>query len=204
MSEFEKMKAGKLYKSGDKELVSFRDKAHALSKEFNSLSENDPKREIILEELLGYKPDNLVLTGPIYFDYGFLTKFGRNCYANFSLTVLDCAPITIGDDVLFGPNCSLYTPIHPFLPEERNIYKDEDGSYTDKEYAKEIVIGSNCWFGGNVTVLGGVHIGEGCIIGAGSLVNKDIPPHSLAAGNPCKVIRKITDDDSVYLKKELF
>ena len=204
MSEFRKMKEGKLYSSGDRELLSYREKAHSLCYKFNALEENDPKRNEIVEELLGYKPENLALTGPIYFDYGFLTHFGKNCYANFSFTVLDCAPVTIGDNVLFGPNCSLYTPVHPFLPEERAIYKDENGDYTDNEYAKEITIGSDCWICGNVTILGGVHIGEGCIIGAGSLVNKDIPPHSLAAGNPCKVIRAISEEDSIRLKKELF
>ncbi len=204
MSEFEKMKAGKLYSSGDKELALYREKAHNLCRLFNTLSENDPKRNDIVSEMLGYTPDNLSLMGPIYFDYGILTRFGKNCYANFSFTVLDCAPINIGDNVLFGPNCSLYTPVHPFLPEERNIYQDENGDYTDKEYAKPINIGSNCWIGGNVTILGGVNIGEGSIIGAGSLVNKDIPPHVIAAGNPCKVIKEITSLDSVYLKKDLF
>lgn len=204
MSELAKMREGKLYESGDEELVKLRLRAHELSRRYSLLGENDEERKAILVDLLQYTPDNLTLTGPIYFDYGFLTHFGSNCYANFSFTVLDCAPITIGDNVLFGPNCSLLTPVHPFLPGERNIYKDERDNWTDKEYAKPITIGNDCWIASNVIILGGVHIGEGCIIGAGSVVNKDIPPHSLAAGNPCKVIREITEKDSVYLKKELF
>ena len=99
---------------------------------------------------------------------------------------------------------SIVNPVHPLIAKERNMYQKEDGVLTDKEYSKPITIGSNCWLASNVTVAGGVTIGEGCVIGAGSVVVKDIPPHSLAAGNPCKVIRTITEKDSIYLKKELF
>ena len=97
--------------------------------------------------------------------------------------------------VMIGPNVTLATPMHPFLPEERNIRKREDGSFYNLEYAKPITIKDNCWLASNVVVCGGVTIGEGCVIGAGSVVTRDIPPYSLAAGNPCRVIRKITEKD---------
>ena len=202
--ELNKMLSGKIYDSSDETLLNLRIKAHSLCKKYNELDENDQNRQIILKELLNNEYENLFLNGPILFDYGRFTTFGKNCYANFNFTVLDCAPVTIGDNVLFGPNVTLVTPMHPFLPNERAIYKNEKGILTDKEYAKAITIESNCWIASNVVVIGGVTIGKGSIIGAGSVVSKDIPPFSLAVGNPCKVIRKITEKDSIYLKKNLF
>ena len=96
---------------------------------------------------------------------------------------------------MIGPNVTLATPMHPLLPEERNIQNREDGSIYNLEYAKPITIKDNCWLASNVVVCGGVTIGEGCVIGAGSVVTRDIPPYSLAAGNPCRVIRQITEKD---------
>ena len=96
------------------------------------------------------------------------------------------------------------TPMHPYLPEERNLYVNDKGIITDKEYAKPIVIEGETWIASNVIICGGVTIGTGCVIGAGSVVTRDIPANSLAAGNPCRVIREITKEDSIYLKKELF
>ena len=113
----------------------------------------------------------------------------------FNFTCLDVCEIHIGDNVMIGPNVTLATPMHPLLPEERNIRKREDGSFYNLEYAKPITIKDNCWLASNVVVCGGVSIGEGCVIGAGSVVTRDIPPYSLAAGNPCRVIRKITEKD---------
>ena len=108
--------------------------------------------------------------------------------------------VTIGDDVLFGPNVSLLPPMHPLRWQDRNVRQAPDGSAYDCEYGKPIVIGSNCWFGGNVTVIGGVTIGEGCVIGAGSVVTRDIPPHTVAVGNPARPIREITDADASALQ----
>lgn len=204
MDELERMVTGKIYDPSDEKLLSFRDHAHRLCAEFNALVEGEARRDAILEELLIHRYENLMLVGPIYFDYGRFTSFGKNCFANFNFTVLDCAPVYIGDNVFFGPNVSIVTPVHPLLGEERKIYKNEKGALTDKEYAKPIAIGSNCWIASNVTIIGGVKIGEGSTIGAGSVVTRDIPPHSLAVGNPCKVIRKITKEDSIYVKKNLF
>ena len=204
MSEKEKMLAGKIYYPTDEELTILRTKAHRLSQHYNTLFEDDDLRNTIIDELIPSKGEGLYLQGPIYFDYGIFTSFGKNCYANFNFTVLDVCPVNIGSNVFFGPNCSLMTPMHPLRWQERNIkFKDNKTAYDD-EYAKPISIGDNCWIAANVVITGGVTIGEGCVIGAGSVVTKDIPANSLAAGNPCKVIREINEKDSIKYKKELF
>lgn len=205
MTEKEKMIAGKLYDASGEELTLMRRKAHKLSKDYNDTYEDEfEKRKEILKALIPHAGEDLYLQSPIQFDYGEFTEFGDRCYANFNLTVLDCAPVKIGNDVFFAPNCTLATPMHPYLFEERNMKRRENGELYDLEYAKPITIGDNCWIASNVTICGGVTIGAGSIIGAGSVVTRDIPAGVLAAGNPCKVIRKITEQDSVYLKKELF
>ncbi|MCM1195205.1 MAG: sugar O-acetyltransferase [Corallococcus sp.] len=203
MTEQEKMLKGMIYDSNDEELATMRAYAHRLCNRYNRTDENDKEREDILESLI---PENngVYLQGPIFFDYGEFTTFGKRCYANFNFTVLDCAPVTVGDDVFFGPNVCLATPVHPMLARERKMYEREDGVLTDREYAKPIVIESDCWIASNVTVCGGVTIGKGTVIGAGSVVTRDIPDGVFAAGNPCKVIRKLTDKDSIMNKKDLF
>ncbi|MBB5264987.1 maltose O-acetyltransferase [Catenibacillus scindens] len=196
MTEKEKMLAGELYDSSDPELDELRLKARKLSRQYNLTDEDDTKRQTdILNELLSNTPELPVLQAPIQFDYGCNTYFGKYCGVNFNFTCLDVCPVYIGDNVLMGPNVTIATPMHPLLPEERNIRAREDGSLYFLEYAKPVTIGSNCWLASNVTVCGGVTIGEGCVIGAGSVVTRDIPPHSLAAGNPCRVIRQLTEKD---------
>lgn len=205
MTEKEKMLAGKIYDTSDEELAAMRLKAHKLSARYNGVFEDEEDiRNKILSELIPNIGKGTYMQGPIQFDYGAFTTFGENCYANFNFTVLDICPVTIGDNVFFGPNCMLATPVHPFRYQERNIKYKEDGTAYDDEYAKPIKIGSNCWLASNVVVIGGVTIGEGCVIGAGSVVTRDIPANSLAAGNPCRVIREITKKDSIKYKKELF
>ena len=204
MTELEKMLAGKIYDPSDKTLAGMRKKAHRLSQSYNGLYEDDDERTAILKELLPHQGEGLFLQGPIYFDYGTFTTFGKNCYANFNFTVLDTCHVSIGDDVFFGPNCTIATPVHPLRWQERNAKYRGNGAAYDDEYGKPITIGSNCWIASNVTIAGGVTIGEGCVIGAGSVVTRDIPPHSLAAGNPCRVIRQITEKDSISNKPELF
>ena len=198
MTEKEKMIAGKIYDPTDKELAGIRQRAHVLCCEYNKTDETETqKRDGILSELIPNKEQSGFFQGPIYFDYGINTHIGENFYANFNLTVLDCAPVKIENNDMIGPNCSIVTPVHPLLPSERNMRKRADGTPYNYEYAKPIEIGNDCWLASNVTVIGGVTIGEGCVIGAGSVVTKDIPDGSLAVGNPCRVLRKITDADKV-------
>ncbi|MBQ8067377.1 MAG: sugar O-acetyltransferase [Solobacterium sp.] len=196
MTEYETMIRGELYDPSDSELTAMRIRARKLARKYNNTDEDEPEKQTaILKELLSgseYLPD---LQGPVYFDYGRNTTFGKHCGVNFGLTCLDVCPVTIGDNVLIGPNVTIATPMHPLVPEERNVREREDGSLYNLEYAKPITIERNCWLAANVVVCGGVTIGEGSVIGAGSVVTRDIPPHSIAAGNPCRVIRQVTDED---------
>jgi len=203
MTEKEKMISGKIYDPSDKELTQLRQNAHRLCTEYNVLPETDEKRGEVLKSL-GINGSAFYLQGPVQFDYGCFTTIGVNSYANFNFTCVDCCPVTIGDNVFMGPNVSLLTPMHPLRWQDRNQYAKPDGTMTDKEYAKPITIGNNCWIAGNVTVCGGVTIGDGCVIGAGSVVTRDIPPNSLAVGVPCRVIRGITEADSLENHPELF
>lgn len=205
MTEKEKMLAGKIYDPHDEEIRAISARAHALCIKYNGTPETRfKKREKLLSELLPNKGEGTYLQGPVYFDYGVFTKVGKNFYANFNLTVLDTCPVTVGDNVFLGPNVSILTPLHPLRFEDRNPYLHKDGYMTDKEYAAPITIGDNCWIAGNVTILSGANIGAGCVIGAGSVVTGNIPANSLAYGNPCKPVRKITEKDALELKKELF
>jgi maltose O-acetyltransferase len=204
MTEKEKMLSGKIYDPSDIELVKLRENAHILSKKYNDCLETDKNRNEILNMLLNIQGDNVYFQGPIQFDYGCFTTIGANSYANFNFTCLDCCPVTIGDNVFFGPNVSLLTPVHPFQYQDRNLYRKEDGTMTDREYARPINIRNNCWIAGNVTICGGVTIGEGSVIGAGSVVTHDIPANVIAAGVPCRVIREITDADALSNHLELY
>lgn len=205
MTEKEKMLAGKIYNPSDKELASLRLQAHKLSKMYNDTFEDEEeKREQILKELVPNRKKGVFLQGPVQFDYGVFTSIGKNFYANFNFTVLDCCPVKIGDNVMIGPNVSIMTPVHPLRYQDRNMKEKADGTLYDDEYAKPITIGNNCWIASCVTVTGGVTIGDGCVIGAGSVVTRDIPANSFAAGNPCRVIREITEADAIALIKELF
>lgn len=196
MTEREKMLSGELYDPTDKELEQLRLNARKLARKYNLTDEDQSEEQAqILQELLPTTEELPYLQAPVYFDYGCNTFFGKFSSANFNFTCLDVGEIHIGDNVMIGPNVTLATPMHPLLPEERNIRKREDGSFYNLEYAKPITIKDNCWLASNVVVCGGVTIGEGCVIGAGSVVTRDIPPYSLAAGNPCRVIRKITEKD---------
>lgn len=197
-AEYEKMISGEIYDSSDEKLSSIRQKAHSLCRNYNQLSEADVKgRNKILKELIPEQKENLYIQGPVQFDYGINTSFGKNCYANFNLVILDCAKVIIGDDVFFGPNCTLATALHPLTAEERKERLKKDGSLYTLEYAEEIKIGSGTWLCSNVTVCAGVTVGKNCVIGAGSVVTRDIPDNSLAAGVPCRVIRKITEKDKM-------
>ena len=196
MTEKEKMLAGMLYDPSDPELSALLVKARKLARRYNQIDEDEPEKQTaLLKELLCNTPNLPSLQAPIYFDYGCNTSFGKLCVANFNFTCLDVCPVHIGDNVMIGPNVTLATPMHPLLPEERNVRQRSDGSWYNLEYAKPITIEDNCWLASSVIVCGGVTVGEGSVIGAGSVVTRDIPPHSLAAGNPCRVIRTLTSAD---------
>ena len=143
----------------------------------------------VVAELFG-KSDNAFVNPPFYCDYGKHIEVGKNFFANYNCTLIDVAKIKIGDNCMMAPNVSVYTAGHPVHPVSRN------SAY---EYGKEVTIGDNVWLGGNTVVCPGVHIGSNVVIGAGSVVTKDIPDWCVAAGNPCKVIRKITDADAKKL-----
>lgn len=203
MTEREKMIAGYLYDSSDEELVRLRRKAHLLARHYSESDETmTDEREKIIKELFPNAGKNVFFQGPIFVDYGINTTIGDNFYANFNLTILDVLPVKIGNNVFIGPNVSLLTPLHPLRYEERNIFMKEDGSYHNLEYGKPITIEDDCWIGGNVVINGGVTIHRGSVIGSGSVVTKDVPPFSLAFGNPCKVYREISEKDSVGIKHD--
>ncbi len=144
----------------------------------------------VVKDLFG-RSDGAFVNPPFYCDYGTHIEVGKNFFANYNCTILDVAKVKIGDNCQMAPNVAIYTAGHPVHPVSRN------SAY---EYGKEVVIGDNVWLGGNTVICPGVHIGDNVVIGAGSVVTKDIPDWSIAAGNPCRVLRMITDDD----KKKLF
>lgn len=204
MREEEKIFAGGMYWPGDPELKAIKLRAHELSLRYSSLMESETvARNAILDELVPNKGKGVFMQGPIFFHYGTHTTIGDRFFGNYNLTVQDDAKVTIGNDVNFGPNVTIVTPVHPMIAEERNAMINEDGEAKRLCYARPVNIGSNIWFGANVVVCGGVTIGDNCVIGAGSVVVKDIPANSFAAGNPCRVIRTITEKDSMKYKPEI-
>ncbi len=206
MTEKEKMFSGYIYDPFSEGMPEERTRAHELCALYNQTTERDEeKRQEILDELMPDRGEGVYLQGPIYFDFGTHISMGKGSYANFNFTVLDEGRVTIGQSVFIGPNVSLLTPIHPLRWQDRNsFFNEKTGCVTNLERAGEIVIGDNCWLGGSVTVCPGVHIGEGCVIGAGSVVTRDIPAGSLAAGNPCRVLRPITEADGFSAHPEFF
>ena len=186
MTEREKMLAGELYRSNDPELVALRVACRRLTHEINTLPPWDPAFDGLIRRLLGSIGEGFVIEPPLRCDYGCNTFIGRRFYANFNLTILDCGRVTIGDEVLIGPNVSLFAAGHPLDPDLRA---------SGPEYGLPIVIKDRVWLGGGVIVNPGVTIGEGSVIGSGSVVTRDIPPGVLAAGNPCRVLRPLRQGD---------
>lgn len=146
----------------------------------------------IVKELLG-KSEDAFINPPFYCDYGSHIEVGKNFFANYNCTIIDVAKVVIGENCQMAPNVSIYTAGHPIHPRSRN---------TMYEYGIGVTIGDNVWIGGNTVILPGVHIGSNTVIGAGSVVAKDIPEWVIAAGNPCRVIRKITEADRKYYYKD--
>jgi maltose O-acetyltransferase len=183
LSEKDKMITGALYMANDPELTKDRKRAKALCYHYNQQVEDLDKET--LSDLLGY-PTDAYLEPPFYCDYGYNTQLGTNVYANHNLVVLDCAPVTIGNNVFIAPNVVISTAAHPIDALERN---------SALEFAKPIRIGNNVWIGATVTILPGVEIGDNVTIGAGSVVTRSIPANSVAVGNPCRVIRSLPESE---------
>jgi acetyltransferase-like isoleucine patch superfamily enzyme len=204
MKEEEKIMAGILFCPGDPELKAIKLKTHNLNIDYNKTYENETeKREKILSEILGKLGEGSFIQGPIAFHYGKHTKIGKNFFGNFNLVIQDDAEVIIGDNCNFGPNVTIVTPIHPMLPNERRELLTAEGESKHMCFAKPVHIGNDCWFGASVTVCPGVNIGDNCVIGAGSVVTKNIPANSFAVGVPCHVVREITDKDSLKHKPDI-
>ncbi len=204
VKEEERIFQGIVFCPGDPELVALKLRTHNLNVDYNNTYEDEyEKRAAILGEILGEMGEGTRIQGPIAFHYGKHTKIGRNFFGNFNLTIQDDGEVTIGDRCNFGPNVTIVTPIHPMVPEERNALLGPDGKPKRLCYAKPVHIGSDVWLGANVVVCPGVTIEDGCVIGAGAVVTRDIPPRTFAAGNPCRVIREITEQDSMAHKPEI-
>ena len=188
MTEWEKAQQGYMYDANyDQEIVDARTKCADLCYEFNNCKPSDTeKQNRLLHQILGKIEGELVVTAPFYCDYGFNVSVGKNFYTNHNCTILDGAPVTFGDNVFIAPNCVISTAGHAIDSEQRS---------RGLEIARPIRVGNNVWIGANVSILPGVTIGDNTIIGAGSVVNKDIPADVIAVGNPCRVIRKITEKD---------
>ena len=186
-SEKENMLSGKPYKASDPLLVSERHYVKEMLFEFNSSSPDDTvKRNEVLRKILGQTQTNFHIVPPFRCDYGYNIEIGENFYSNFNLIILDCAKVSIGNNVYIGPTVGIYTAGHPVHYELRN---------QEYEYALPIGIGNNVWIGGHVVINPGITIGDNSVIGSGSVVTGDIPDNVIAVGNPCKVLREITEND---------
>ena len=185
-TEKEKMLAGEVYYACDPVLIKELNECKDILQQYNNLrpTDLDARREM-LQQILGACDEHVFINQPFYCDYGKHIRVGKRFFANFHFTVLDEAPVTIGDNAFIGPNVSIYTACHSTEPSERN---------TRMEWAKPVRIGNNCWIGGSVTILPGVSIGNNCTIGAGSVVVHDIPDNSIAVGNPARVVKRIKDE----------
>lgn len=183
MNEKEKMLSGELYNPILDGLLEERTTAKCLCYEYNNLHpEKTGDKKNLIKKLFGKTGNEFLIEPNFQCDYGYNIEIGENFYSNHNLVILDPAKVTFGENVFIGPNCGFYTPEHPLQAEERN---------KGLEYARPITVGNNVWFGGNVCVLGGVTIGDNVVIGAGSVVTKNIPSNCVAVGNPCKLIKTL-------------
>ncbi len=161
---------------------------------YNHMEPGNPEeKDKLIKEILGKTGDYINIEAPFYCDYGYNIEIGENFFANYNFTVLDVGKVRIGKNVQIAPNVSIYTAGHPLHPDSRN---------SGYEYGIDITIGDNVWIGGNTCIMPGVTIGDNVVIGAGSVVTKDIPANMIAVGNPCRVIREITEADRDYYYKD--
>ena len=178
------MVAGELYDPLDQELVDLRNRARDLCRQLNASREEEIEvRRRILEQLLGSGAASAWMQPPFFCDYGFNIHLGERVFFNFNCVVLDVCPVSIGDYSMFGPAVQILTPMHPMNAELRRR----------QEFARPVTIGADVWVGGAALILPGVSIGSRAVIGAGSVVTRDIPEGVFAAGNPCRVVRAIED-----------
>ena len=194
MTQKERMLAGLPYKAWldglSEERMACRRKLHA----FNLLPPDEEEQaQRLLLELLGKTGRAPWINAPFHCDYGWNIEVGDNFFANYNLTILDVGKVTIGSNVQFAPNVSIYTAGHPLHPDSRN---------SGYEYGLPVTIGDNVWIGGNVVLLPGVTVGSNSVIGAGSVVSRDIPEWVVAVGSPCRVVRRITEEDRKYYCKD--
>lgn len=194
MNQKERMLAGLPYKAWLDGLSEERMNTKMKIYEYNNCRPDDgEKMAELLKDILGKTGTTPFIEQPFRCDYGKNIEVGDNFFANYNLTILDVGKVIIGDNVQCAPNVSIYTAGHPIHPQSRN---------SGYEYGIEVTIGDNVWVGGNVVINAGVHIGNNVVIGSGSVVTKDIPDNVVAVGNPCRVIKKITDDDRKYYYKD--
>lgn len=194
MNQKERMLAGLPYKSWLDGLEEERIENKKKIYEYNHLPpEKWDKQTELIKNILGKTGENLHIEAPFHCDYGYNIEVGENFYANYNLIILDVGKVCIGDNALIAPNVSIYTAGHPIHPASRN---------TGYEYGIGITIGNNVWIGGNTCIMPGVKIGNNVVIGGGSVVTKDIPDNMIAVGNPCRVIREITEEDREYYFKD--
>lgn len=193
MTEKEKAELGLLYDANyDEEIVRERQRVNELCYEYNLLRPSQiNERQDLMKKILKKTKEHFTIMSPFYCDLGNI-EIGENFYANYNCVILDGAKVTFGDNVFIAPNCCFSTAGHPLDIAQRN---------QGLEYAYPIHVGDNVWIGANVTVLAGVTIGSGSVIGAGAVVNRDIPENVIAVGNPCRVLRQITEEDKNKYKK---
>jgi maltose O-acetyltransferase len=183
-TEHQKMLAGERYDPMDGELVAARAQARDLCQALNATREaEEERRRGVLRKLFGAGGDSVWMQPPFFCDYGCNITLGERVFFNFNCVVLDVCQVTIGSFTLFGPAVQVYTPMHPFNAEQRRR----------EEFGRPVAIGSDVWIGGGAIILPGVRIGDRAVIGAGSVVTRDIPENVFAAGNPCRVVREITE-----------
>ena len=194
MTSREMQKQGYLYPL-DKELLDAHNRAKSITRRLNAtLDTQREERSALAKELFASAGEGAYIEPPFHCDFGFNTHVGKAFYCNYDCVFLDCGTITIGDHVMLGPKVALYAVSHPIDPAVRSLGYD---------YPMDITIGDRVWIGGSVVVCPGVTIGDNTIIGAGSVVTKDIPANVVAAGNPCRVIRPITEEDTAYWNRQL-